>query len=129
VLKELGPKLGLPIRDPSNGATPHPQQGAKDDLDPSRSAAVAMAGLAGHNVDENALYGGNGHQWAMPSGFSPEGMVHDLTSLFEAAGGLQMMGQGDLNGGQGQGADALYSTEGAHPFVDEGLSNILKELF
>ena len=129
VLKEIGPKIGLAARENSNGATPHPQQGANNDLDPSRSAAVAMAGLAGHNVDENALYGGNGHQWAMPSGISPEGMVHDLTSLFEAAGGLQMMGQGELNGGQDQGADALYSAEGAHPFVDEGLSNILKELF
>ncbi|KAI7122908.1 hypothetical protein KC352_g32638 [Hortaea werneckii] len=74
-------------------------------------------------------------------------MVHDLSSLFEAAGGLQMMGQPgneDAQGsqqGQMQGGDAIMnnasdatenggagSTGGGLP-SEEGLSNILKELF
>ncbi|KAK5134963.1 hypothetical protein LTR08_005915 [Meristemomyces frigidus] len=141
VLKEVGPKLGLAIKDSSNLTTttiPQPDlhAGPSNDVDPSRSAAVAMAGLAGHNVDEMSLYDGNSAPWSIAtsggSGVSPEGMVHDLTSLFEAAGGLQMMGQV----GDGSGAsDGLYGAttgaggEGAGLFSDEGLSNILKELF
>ncbi|KAK5120941.1 hypothetical protein LTR85_005725 [Meristemomyces frigidus] len=139
VLKEVGPKLGLAIKDSSSttATTQHPQPSGvpKDEIDPSRSAAVAMAGLAGHNVDELALFNGNMQQWPGGSGssVSPEGMVHDLTSLFEAAGNLQMMGNhSDTNGGAG--ADGLYNAPGAgsdgvNQFSDEGLSNILKELF
>ncbi|KAI7124906.1 hypothetical protein KC352_g32263 [Hortaea werneckii] len=73
-------------------------------------------------------------------------MVHDLSSLFEAAGGLQMMGQPgneDAQGsqqGQLQGGDALNDVSeatgnggagstGAGLPSEEGLSNILKELF
>jgi len=89
ILKEVGPKLGLPTRDGQNGA-----DGISED-DPNRSAALAMAGLAGHNVDEAALYGPNstilgGGQWGFDAsslaGGSPEHMANDLTSLFEAAG-------------------------------------------
>ncbi|KAK4543731.1 hypothetical protein LTR36_005376 [Oleoguttula mirabilis] len=141
VLKDVGPKLGLAIKDSSNTSTITPQQPQqqdqpKDEIDPSRSAAVAMAGLAGHNVDEMALFNGNTQQWSGASGssVSPEGMVHDLTSLFEAAGNLHMMGQaGDAANG-GPSADGLYSApsagaEGMGQFSDEGLANILKELF
>ncbi|RMX80110.1 hypothetical protein D0869_07809 [Hortaea werneckii] len=165
VLKEVGPKLGLAAKE--NNGVAHQQQsasdqaqdrphssshqqdqaGSKDDLD--RSAAVAMAGLAGHNVDEMAgVFNVDSHQWSVGSGasISPEGMVHDLSSLFEAAGGLQMMGQPgneDAQGsqqGQMQGGDAMNngsdatgnggvgSTGGGLP-SEEGLSNILKELF
>ncbi|RMZ11528.1 hypothetical protein D0860_03369 [Hortaea werneckii] len=165
VLKEVGPKLGLAAKENSGGAhqqpsaseqaqdrphsSSHPQDQAssKDDLD--RSAAVAMAGLAGHNVDEMAgVFNVDSHQWSVGSGasISPEGMVHDLSSLFEAAGGLQMMGQPgneDAQGsqqGQLQGGDALNDVSeatgnggagstGAGLPSEEGLSNILKELF
>ncbi|KAI7661047.1 hypothetical protein KC319_g8509, partial [Hortaea werneckii] len=166
VLKEVGPKLGLAAKENSGAAHQQPpaseqaqdrphssshqqdQAGSKDDLD--RSAAVAMAGLAGHNVDEMAgVFNVDSHQWSVGSGasISPEGMVHDLSSLFEAAGGLQMMGQPgneDAQGsqqGQMQGGDAIMnnasdatenggagSTGGGLP-SEEGLSNILKELF
>jgi hypothetical protein len=132
VLKEVGPKLGLISKD-----EPHEAQRSQSELDSSRSAAVAMAGLAGHNVDEMALYQPAGQTWATPgASSSPEGMVNDLTSLFEAAGGYQTIGNGSVNGTQG--ADALYSTAGTgegietlNPaaFGDEGLVNILKDLF
>ncbi|KAI7356472.1 fungal transcriptional regulatory protein [Hortaea werneckii] len=165
VLKEVGPKLGLAAKENSGGAHQQPsaseqaqdrphssshqqdQAGSKDDLD--RSAAVAMAGLAGHNVDEMAgVFNVDSHQWSVGSGasISPEGMVHDLSSLFEAAGGLQMMGQPgneDAQGsqqGQLQGGDAMNDVSeatgnggagstGAGLPSEEGLSNILKELF
>ena len=117
VLKEVGPKLGL--KDTSADA----QKRAGSELDPSRSAAVAMAGLAGHNVDERALYAnGSSNQWSVGSNgsTSPEGMANDLTSLFEAAGGLQAIGNSEMNGGNG--TDGLYNGQ-------NGLENILKELF
>ncbi|KAI6814254.1 fungal transcriptional regulatory protein [Hortaea werneckii] len=166
VLKEVGPKLGLAAKDSSGVAHQQPpaseqaqdrphssshqqdQAGSKDDLD--RSAAVAMAGLAGHNVDEMAgVFNMDSHQWSVGSGasISPEGMVHDLSSLFEAAGGLQMMGQpgnedaqGSQQQGQPQGGDAMNDVSeatgnasagstGGGLSSEEGLSNILKELF
>jgi hypothetical protein len=74
-LKEVGPKLGL-VSSQSMAATD----------DPHSSAAVAMAGLAGHPVDELA---------AFPSSIGPLGsntlngqqMSYELTNLFEAVGG------------------------------------------
>ena len=124
-LKEVAPKLGLvavkenstsqsspqdykqPLQLPtpqsmqSSQSQSQPQsqysQPPKIDTDPSRSAAVAMAGLAGVSVNETEVYnganGGRAGPWTEHSS-SPEGMAHDLTSLFEAAGGLQAMGQG-----------------------------------
>ncbi|KAI6792713.1 fungal transcriptional regulatory protein [Hortaea werneckii] len=165
VLKEVGPKLGLAAKESSGVAHQQPpaseqaqdrphssshqqdQAGSKDDLD--RSAAVAMAGLAGHNVDEMAdVFNVDSHQWSVGSGasISPEGMVHDLSSLFEAAGGLQMMGQPGNEDAQGsqqgpmQGGDAMNDVSeatgngsagstGGGLSSEEGLSNILKELF
>lgn len=149
VLKEVGPKLGLGSKD-SNGtdgqqqqalsqpeAAQSPQQARKEDPDPSRSAAVAMAGLAGHNVDEiDGLFNANSHQWFVGSGasISPDAMVHDLSSLFEAAGGPRMNGkhgaeenraqQGQVAPGSGAAADA-----GAGQLGEDVLSHILKELF
>lgn len=133
VLKEVGPRLGLAAT--NNAMHGHP----KGEIDPSRSAAVAMAGLAGHNVDEMALYSNNPQQWAANTGTSssPEGMVNDLTSLFEAAGGyagLGSDGQGANTSGssypvQTQGAQGMENMAGMFGGGEEGLSNILKELF
>ncbi len=135
VLKEVGEKLGLS----SSGR--NGDRAKQAELDPSRSAAVAMAGLAGHNVDELALYqtnsnGSNPLAWPTGTSSSPENMANDLTSLFEAAGGYQGVSDGGTNGGVGGAFDA-QSGGGAGevdsmtaPFGgDEGLSNILKELF
>ncbi|GAB7348589.1 hypothetical protein MBLNU459_g6973t1 [Dothideomycetes sp. NU459] len=68
VLKEVAPKLGLAVNQHqqqqhqrSAEMLGEQQEARPEDVeieveDPSRSAAVAMAGLAGHNVDESALY-------------------------------------------------------------------------
>ncbi|KXT06414.1 hypothetical protein AC578_6067 [Pseudocercospora eumusae] len=130
VLKEVGPKLGLMMKEGSNNQ----QHNSSKDEDASHSAAVAMAGLAGVNVDENSLYNGGPqqHHWSAQSGASssPENMVHDLTSLFEAAGGYQAI---ELNGHHnpdgGYGPNAADSIEGFGSVGEDGLSNILKELF
>ncbi|KAK5160103.1 hypothetical protein LTS14_002210 [Recurvomyces mirabilis] len=99
VLKEVGPKLGLPITDASIPGAP--QHGTKEEeLDPSRSAAVAMAGLAGHNVDEAALFNGLSQPWSGTS-VSPDNMANELTSLFEAAGGLQQLGESGVQVSEG----------------------------
>lgn len=134
VLKEVGPKLGLAPKSDEQSNDQSQQ------LDPNRSAAVAMAGLAGHNVDEMALMQG-GHQrgWssATASSSSPDNMANDLTSLFEVAQAFQALSDGDANAGQGQG-DQVFSMQGAdggaenmaHVYGGEdGLSNILRELF
>ncbi|EME87857.1 uncharacterized protein MYCFIDRAFT_125368 [Pseudocercospora fijiensis CIRAD86] len=130
VLKEVGPKLGLMMKEGSNNQ----QHSSSKDEDASHSAAVAMAGLAGVNVDENSLYNGGPqqHHWSAQSGASssPENMVHDLTSLFEAAGGYQAMElNGHHNADGGYGLNAADSVEGFGSVGEDGLSNILSELF
>jgi hypothetical protein len=113
-LKEIGPKLGLNIRNPApkydNGEDPH------------NTAAVAMVGLAGGghtaNLDHMDLFTQNGNM-----NDTPNGMANDLTSLFEAAGsyGSGVMGYDQAaNGGEG-----LASAFGQQ---DE-LSKILRDLF
>lgn len=137
VLKEVGPKLGLAPKDEDQNHAQSQQQ-----LDPNRSAAVAMAGLAGHNVDEMALMQGNsGQGWSIASGASssPDHMANDLTSLFEVAQAFQALSNGNAGQGQGVAEDGMYSVQGvgegagenmAHVYGgDDGLSNILKELF
>ena len=73
-LKKIGPQLGLI----SKTTLAH-------ENDPTSSAAVAMAGLAGHQVDESAVF--NPHQGPSPLGSVPldgQQMSLELTSLFEA---------------------------------------------
>lgn len=135
VLKEVGPKLGLAPKSEDQSLAQARQ------LDPNRSAAVAMAGLAGHNVDEMALMQGNGQGgWAAApaSSSSPDNMANDLTNLFEVAQAFQALGNENSNAGHGQGEERLYNVQGAghgtetmaHVYGgDDGLSNILKELF
>ncbi|KAF2200336.1 fungal-specific transcription factor-like protein [Delitschia confertaspora ATCC 74209] len=71
VLKEVGPRLGLNVR-----------TAAGDTADAHSTAVVAMAGLAGHQVDEMAVFS-SGRSGNLNS---PHGMASDLTTLFEAAG-------------------------------------------
>ncbi|KAL6706789.1 hypothetical protein ACN47E_005125 [Coniothyrium glycines] len=108
-LKEVGPRLGLAI---SND----------DRNDAHSSAAVAMAGLAGHQVDELALFsnarmGGNLD--------TPHGMANDLTTLFEAAGGTFQ-----LNGFGGP-SEHMHNGEFVNAFGQENdeLARILRDLF
>ena len=77
-LKEVGPKLGVVSR----------QQALTDPNDPHSSAAVAMAGLAGHQVDETAAF--PQLQDSSTAGSSPmngQQMSGELKNLFETAGG------------------------------------------
>lgn len=115
LLKEVGPKLGLMT---NNGQKTAEELVLRDD--PNHSAAVAMAGLAGHKVDEGAFMNSGGwNNMGSASSNSPDGMVQDLTNLFEAAGGY-----------------ANSFGAGAHGQLDEGgfggedqLSRILRDLF
>ena len=77
-LKEIGPRLGLYNQ----------QQPLTDSIDPHSSAAVAMAGLAGHRVDEMTAFPVT--QGPAAVGHAPvngQQMGYELTNLFEAAGG------------------------------------------
>ncbi|KAK4995981.1 hypothetical protein LTR66_004302 [Elasticomyces elasticus] len=106
VLKEFGPKLGLASR-----SQLEENNNNNRFEDPHSSAALAMAGLAGHAVDEMAAFGQQHQQqqqqqqpqtpWTLHSG-SPNGMANDLTSLFEAAGGYDAVNSGmGMNGAAG----------------------------
>ena len=76
-LKEIGPRLGLVSRQPLS-----------DDIDPHSSAAVAMAGLAGHRVNEMTAFPvTQGPAAIAQSPVNGQQMSYELTSLFEAAGG------------------------------------------
>jgi len=75
-LKEIAPRLGVS------------RQGQTEVDDPHSSAAVAMAGLAGHQVDRLDVYPHS--QTSSSLGSSPmdgQRMYTELTNLFEAAGG------------------------------------------
>lgn len=126
VLKEVAPKLGLVNSSSGPDA---------DNEDPSRSAALAMAGLAGHNVDGFAY--GQQQQQQTPQGWpttpgthlaSPDNMANDLTRLFEAAGSY------DPNGANGAGFASTpqipgdSSMESAFAGEDE-LGRIMRDLF
>lgn len=77
-LKEIGPRLGLVSR-----------QALSEDIDPhSSAAAVAMAGLAGHRVNEMTAFPvSQGPTTVAQSPVTGPQMSYELTNLFEAAGG------------------------------------------
>jgi hypothetical protein len=108
-LKGIGPRLGLAI-------------GNDDTADAHSSAAVAMAGLAGHNVDELALFSNSQGSSALDT---PNGMASDLTTLFEAAGGAY-----NLNG-YGKFDEVTQSVEYMNAFGQENdeLGRIIQKLF
>lgn len=101
-LKEVGPKLGLSPNDISNGVNGQVE-------DPHSSAALAMAGLAGHEI--SALPNTFGQGPIAPGENSPMNgfqMSHEMTNLFEAA-----LGNGSLNNG----ANGAYT-----PISGDGLA-------
>jgi Fungal specific transcription factor domain len=126
-LKEVGPKLGLSPDVAGNG------HGMSAE-DPHSSAALAMAGLAGHDIGLGNPFGGEGINGALGSGNSPMNgfqMSHEMTNLFEAA--LGSVGQG-MNGNGGPyvqipDGDALAGI-GSNVFGgDEELYRQLRDLF
>jgi hypothetical protein len=114
MLKEVGPKLGLNVRNPVVDNT---------------EAAVAMVGLAGNPVDEMALFG-NG-PGSMRMNDSPNGMANDLTSLFEAAGGYSAIMPNTSNSYGTPGEGITSNGEGMPMFgqQQDELSRILRDLF
>jgi hypothetical protein len=105
-LKEVGPKLGL---------------APDDNVDPHSSAALAMAGLAGHEIsnlgnafgNDGVVNGGMGASGNSPNGFQ---MSLDMTSLFEAALGSVGVGMSGANGAGGSGQNGT-------PYLqDDGLA-------
>jgi hypothetical protein len=140
-LKEVGPRLGL---------VSHEQLHHDNE---QSSAAVAMAGLAGHPVDEMALYGSNnagprtaaaahnepnaGAQHHPPLD-TPHGMALDLTTLFEAAGGtfslngfdnLSALPNGEHAGYGGGSGGANVNGLPAYGNENDELARIMKDLF
>ncbi|KAK2875365.1 hypothetical protein FQN49_001659 [Arthroderma sp. PD_2] len=126
-LREVGEKLGL---------LPHPV--APEAADPHSTAAVAMAGLAGHSIDGIPPYGG--HNTNGELGNSPMNgiqMSNELTYLFEAIenynGYITTSGPDGMNGGAFVGTDhTLPSTGETIPTAlgNEGeFSRIIQDLF
>lgn len=126
-LKEIGPKLGVISR-----------QTLTDPDDAHSSAAVAMAGLAGHQVDQMAAF--TSAQQPSSLGSSPldgQQMKDELTNLFEAAGGygnnLFASGQAldGVNGFVGSQGDIVPTIGGiSGGYGNEGeFSRILDHLF
>ncbi|CBX92425.1 hypothetical protein IAQ61_006180 [Plenodomus lingam] len=128
-LKEVGPSLGLAIHNNNNNSN----HASHTDRDAHSSAAVAMAGLAGHQVDEMALYA-NGRNGGTNLD-TPHGMASDLTTLFEAAGGtFQLNGFGhgagagtDIREGVGTGGGGDFAHAFGHE--NEELAKIMRDLF
>ncbi|KAJ9647995.1 hypothetical protein H2199_001772 [Coniosporium tulheliwenetii] len=134
-LKAVAPKIGLEMGN-STGNRP----GNLDPHDAHSSAAVAMAGLAGHQVDETAIFdmqnqSGGYHQ----QGNSPNGMADDLTTLFEAAGGVSVSNPlylqqqngyaGDWSTATGAGAGAGIDIWQGWLGGEDGLSGLMGSLF
>ena len=125
-LKEVGPKLGLSPDVVGNGHTMSAE-------DPHSSAALAMAGLAGHEISGLGSAFGQDGMNVLGTGNSPMNgfqMCHEMANLFEAA--LGSVGQGmNGNGGYVQipDGDALAGI-GSNVFGgDEELYRQLRDLF
>ncbi|OBT83536.1 hypothetical protein VE02_07799 [Pseudogymnoascus sp. 03VT05] len=141
-LKEVGPKLGL-----EQEQAPVARGGSLDD--PHSSAALAMAGLAGHEISgmhgfmgqdgRGGSNGGNGHSVSAVGNSPINGfqMSHEMTNLFEAAlgagtglhGGYPGPSQMD-DGGVSSGENMVGMAGGANAFGGEDeLYRQLRDLF
>ncbi|KAJ6012879.1 hypothetical protein N7522_003234 [Penicillium canescens] len=111
-LRKIGEKLGVLAR-----------PFGTDSADPHSSAAVAMAGLAGHPIEDLSMYGQMNNRNEL--GSSPLNglqMSHELTNLFEAVGAFGNFIPGttspDTIGG-------FVGTNGEIQNTGEGLSGVL----
>ncbi|KAL5000621.1 fungal-specific transcription factor domain-containing protein [Aspergillus recurvatus] len=110
-LRQIGERLGVLAR-------PY----GPDANDPHSTAAVAMAGLAGHPVEDLSVYGAlNGVGELGNSPLNGLQMSHELTTLFEAVGGFgNFMGPTTADGING-----FIGHEGELQNTGEGLSGVL----
>lgn len=115
-LRTIGEKLGVLAR-----------PFGTDSNDPHSTAAVAMAGLAGHPIDDMSMYGSmNGVHELGNSPLNGVQMSHELTTLFEAVGGfnnLTIPSTSESINGFTAGAGA--GPEGGIQNTGEGLSGVL----
>jgi hypothetical protein len=127
-LKEVGPKLGLSPDILGNGNSNNNME------DPHSSAALAMAGLAGHEISGLGHFGQDSNGMNSGTGSSPMNgfqMSHEMTNLFEAALGSVGMNGNGTNGSYVpiQDGDALAGI-GSNVFGgDEELYRQLRDLF
>ena len=124
-LKEVGPKLGLSPDILGHGQTIE---------DPHSSAALAMAGLAGHEISTLGNFSQDASGMNSGTGNSPMNgfqMSYEMTNLFEAALGSVGMNGNGANGAYVpiQDGDALEGV-GSNVFGgDEELYKQLRDLF
>ncbi|KAJ5095207.1 hypothetical protein N7532_007498 [Penicillium argentinense] len=122
-LRRIGEKLGVLARPFSN-----------DSSDPHSSAAVAMAGLAGHSIDDLSVYGPlNGINDSPLNGIQ---MSHELTNLFEAVGSFGSFmptttGPDGINGFVGTDGEIQNTGEGLSGILggEEEFSRVIRDLF
>lgn len=90
-----------------------------DARDPHSSAAVAMAGLAGHPMENMAVYGPTMGTISELGNSPMNGLQisHELTNLFEAVGATNSFGADNLNG--------FISNDGDLQNSGEGLAGVL----
>jgi len=113
-IKEIGPKLGVISR-----------QALTDPNDPHSSAAVAMAGLAGHQVDEMAAF--PQYQDPNTAGSSPmngQQITQELTHLFEKAGAYGNNLFAQTNGQSTDGTNGLVVHQGEMTSAPEGFRGL-----
>lgn len=114
-LRTIGEKLGVLAR-----------PFASDSNDPHSTAAVAMAGLAGHPMDDLSVYGSMNNR-VHELGNSPLNglqMSHELTNLFEAVGGFNNFIASSSSGPEPS-INGYVGHEGEIQNTGEGLSGVL----
>ncbi|KAJ5570406.1 uncharacterized protein N7459_009836 [Penicillium hispanicum] len=125
-LRKIGEKLGVLSR-----------PFGTDSNDPHSNAAVAMAGLAGHSIDDLSMYGPmNGVNELGNSPLNGLQMSHELTNLFEAAGSFGSFmpatsGPDSINGFVGADGEIHNTGEGLSGILggDEEFSRAIRDLF
>ncbi|OJJ41243.1 hypothetical protein ASPWEDRAFT_34755 [Aspergillus wentii DTO 134E9] len=125
-LRMIGEKLGVLVR-----------PFGSDSNDPHSTAAVAMAGLAGHPIEDLSVYGSmNGVNELGNSPLNGLQMSHELTNLFEAVGGFNSFiasstGADGINGFVGHDGEIQNTGEGLSGVLgDDGeLSRVIRDLF
>ncbi|KAL4963213.1 transcription factor domain-containing protein [Aspergillus stella-maris] len=110
-LRRTGEKLGVLARPFATNAN-----------DPHSTAAVAMAGLAGHPMEDLSVYGPlNGVGELGNSPLNGLQMSHELTTLFEAVGGFGNF----MAPTAADGMNGFMSHDGELQNTGEGLSGVL----
>ncbi|RAQ44279.1 fungal specific transcription factor domain protein [Aspergillus flavus] len=111
-LRKIGERLGVLVR-----------PFGSDSNDPHSTAAVAMAGLAGHPIEDLSVYGPmNGMNELGNSPLNGLQMSHELTTLFEAVGGFgNFIASSTAQDGMG----GFVGPDGEIQNTGEGLSGVL----